>query len=79
MALKKKVQFVFITRKQKKKKVQTKCMVRNTVLRDQLSENVRRLEVHFAFLSHTGPSVIPSRGRPVALSAVGLSSFFTEF
>lgn len=29
--------------------------------------------------SHTGPSVIPSRGRPVALSAVGLSSFFIEF
>lgn len=56
-----------------------KCTVRNTVLRDQLGENVRRLKVHFAFLSHTGPSVIPSRGRPVALSAVGLSSFFIEF
>lgn len=29
-------------------------------------------------LGHTGPSVIPSRGRLGALSAVGLSSFFSE-
>lgn len=28
--------------------------------------------------SHTGPSVIPSRGMLGALSAVGLSSFFSE-
>lgn len=26
------------------------CTVRNTVLRDQLGENVRRLKVHSAFL-----------------------------
>lgn len=29
-------------------------------------------------LGHTGPSVMPSRGRLGALSAVGLSSFFSE-